>query len=133
MTLSFRCKNSSTGRLDLLQLKKMVTENSSYAGMNKVFDESMQGDTESERLFGRNFFGGELQLNLRAGDVVVMHSDMAHGGAPNWSDAIREMVYFRIKHSHGTDFKMIVYYFFKLFVFVYFQVINATILQTGTK
>lgn len=44
---------------------------------------------------------GHTQLYARAGDVVILHGDLAHEGAPNWSDEIREMVYFRIKPAHG--------------------------------
>lgn len=49
----------------------------------------------------KELLGGHVQLQLRAGDVVIMHSDLAHAGAPNKSDTIREMLYFRIKPIQG--------------------------------
>ena len=33
--------------------------------------------------------------------MVILHPDLAHGGAPNFSGSIREMLYFRVKVPHG--------------------------------
>mmetsp|Transcript_2849 Transcript_2849/g.3999 ORF Transcript_2849/g.3999 Transcript_2849/m.3999 type:complete len:455 (-) Transcript_2849:25-1389(-) len=41
--------------------------------------------------------GCPLQLIAKAGDVVLLHPDLAHAGGPNMSPNIREMVYFRLK------------------------------------
>eukprot|EP00930_Biecheleria_cincta_P101999 TRINITY_DN93662_c0_g1_i1.p1 TRINITY_DN93662_c0_g1~~TRINITY_DN93662_c0_g1_i1.p1 ORF type:complete len:117 (-),score=4.74 TRINITY_DN93662_c0_g1_i1:95-445(-) len=42
--------------------------------------------------------GPPKQLRMRAGDVVVTHSEMAHCGGPHLGPDIRYMIYFRIRH-----------------------------------
>lgn len=42
--------------------------------------------------------GLPTQLTLRAGDVVLAHSELAHCGGPHLGPDIRTMVYFRIRH-----------------------------------
>lgn len=42
--------------------------------------------------------GEPLQLRLRAGDVMLAHSELAHCGGPLLGPDIRYMVYFRAKH-----------------------------------
>eukprot|EP00605_Chrysophyceae_sp_TOSAG23-4_P000116 GSChrysophyteH1.ASY1.ANO1.127.1 assembled CDS len=45
--------------------------------------------------------GPPQQLELRAGDVVLVHPDLAHTGGPNFGPQIRSMVYFRVKSSRA--------------------------------
>jgi len=35
--------------------------------------------------------------------LVILHADLAHGGAPNYSPTIRQMVYFRVKINHNAN------------------------------
>lgn len=92
-----RCKDHDNGAISLSSLHRILSENPSYGGMIQ----NLKSHDSELGAFKREWFGGEQQLLLRAGDVVVMHSDLAHGGAPNLSDSIREMLYFRIKPSYG--------------------------------
>ena len=45
--------------------------------------------------------GPPVQVLARAGDVVLLHPDLAHAGGPNRTDSVRKMVYFRIR-SRGV-------------------------------
>ena len=42
--------------------------------------------------------GAPTQLLLRAGDIVLAHSELAHAGGPHLGPDIRYMVYFRVRH-----------------------------------
>ena len=65
---------------------------------------SSAGDEEEEE-FGYESDDGPLpdlgphqKLRLRAGDVVLAHSELAHCGGPNLACDIRYMLYYRVRH-----------------------------------
>ena len=64
---------------------------------------SSAGDEEEE--FGYESDDGPLpdlgphqKLRLRAGDIVLAHSELAHCGGPNLACDIRYMLYYRVRH-----------------------------------
>ncbi|CAE8676146.1 unnamed protein product [Polarella glacialis] len=49
--------------------------------------------------------GPPVQLRMRAGDVVLTHSEMAHCGGPHLGPDMRYMVYFRIRHKDWAEMR----------------------------
>ena len=47
--------------------------------------------------------GKPLHLELRKGDIVLLHPDLPHSGGSNWGSQIRIMVYFRICLTDNMD------------------------------
>lgn len=87
-----RCKELDNGAINLECMQSILASHEAYSDLRcSPFREEQT----------RDILSGHVQLQLRAGDVVVMHSDLAHAGAPNRSDTIREMLYFRIRPVHG--------------------------------
>ena len=48
--------------------------------------------------------GPPVHVLAKAGDVLLLHPDLAHAGGPNRTDTIRKMVYFRIR-SRGLGLR----------------------------
>lgn len=47
--------------------------------------------------------GAPTQLRVRAGDVVLLHSETGHCGGPHLGHDIRSMLYYRVRHSEWAD------------------------------
>ena len=56
--------------------------------------------------YARRDLGEPVQLQLRVGDVVLLHQKLAHRGGPHFGHEIRKMVYFRIKHRRHEELKL---------------------------
>ena len=52
--------------------------------------------------------GNPYQLKSKAGDIVLLHPDLAHEGGPNFSHDIRKMVYFRLRIKTDGDWEDVV-------------------------
>eukprot|EP01038_Epipyxis_sp_PR26KG_P007019 gene7019-9589_t len=50
--------------------------------------------------------GEPVQILLKKGDVIIVHSRVGHRGGPNLSESIRKMVYFRVSHHQHNDMKL---------------------------
>lgn len=89
----YRCKELDNGAINLDSMHSILASNETFSDLRcHPFREEKT----------KELLSGHVQLQLRAGDVVIMHSDLAHAGAPNKSDTIREMLYFRIKPIQGS-------------------------------
>ena len=44
--------------------------------------------------------GAPVQLRLRAGDVLLAHSELCHCGGPHTGAELRYALYYRVRHAH---------------------------------
>lgn len=47
--------------------------------------------------------GAPLHLNLKKGDIVLLHPDIPHSGGSNWGSQIRVMVYYRVQFTDDME------------------------------
>jgi len=103
------CAKGIHGGLDIPELKKMI-------GMSQEEEEEEDRfEAITRHLMGRKVeeegaglhdnepedlppLGPPLQVKAKAGDIFLLHPETAHEGGPNYSDEIRSMVYFRLRH-----------------------------------
>lgn len=96
------CRVGNYGDLDVEKLRRLIQQCDQFEDFRTSLRVEHQPRTGTQ-LAGHPerpplpSLGSPLQLRMQPGDVVLLHPDLAHCGAPNFGSAIRQMVYFRVK------------------------------------
>ena len=105
-----KCLIGKYGAIDVKKLEKILAGDLSIndIDMDNDIDNDIDNDNDIDIVSVSDMkhnnepdnlpnLGPPLQLQLNAGDVIILHPDLAHCGGPNFGPDIRYMIYFRIK------------------------------------
>jgi hypothetical protein len=101
--LIHRATVDDCGRIDCALLETLLTKNADHFNLSveSTTTAAVSLDCEPSEVHDNEpqlpRLGPPLTMQMRRGDVVLLHPDLAHCGGPNYSSSLRYMVYFRLR------------------------------------
>mmetsp|Transcript_10353 Transcript_10353/g.17362 ORF Transcript_10353/g.17362 Transcript_10353/m.17362 type:complete len:474 (-) Transcript_10353:32-1453(-) len=83
--------------------KLFTTDPQDYSGQDAMSDPQSASLKKLRKMVSKERFPKPVQIQGKAGDVIIAHYQLAHNIAPNVSPDIRYCIYFRVTHSRRKE------------------------------